>query len=125
MICSGLFHCSRSAPSSTPRFRGEKRPLRGLCACAVNAMPAHAHATTASLMLLTDDPSLRHRLYRQDFVELFRVEEFPLEHQVANRSAGPDRFLRDVRRRGVTDIRTERGGRRGAPIEELLRPPGV
>src|SRR2546421_9620962 len=63
-----------------------------------------------------------HRLYRQDAIELSRVEEPLLEHDLANRLARLHRLLRDFRGFRIPDVRTQRGGGGGAAIEQLAAP---
>src|SRR6185369_17638558 len=68
---------------------------------------------------------LRHRLHRQDLIESRRFNETALENDLPNRYAGKHRCFGNLRGLRVTEIWTERGGDRCAPIEQLATPRGI
>src|SRR5204862_485297 len=71
--------------------------------------------------IISDYSALRHRIHREDVVESRWVDQAALDDELADRPAGLHRLLRNVRRGGVADVRTERGGARGAPLEQIAR----
>ena len=86
----------------------------------------HQHAERAACVTsrgsgseLAGDAASGHRFDGQDRVERCIVEQAAFAHEVADRSAGAQRLLGDLRRRGVADVRAERRGDRGAAIEQF------
>ena len=84
------------------------------------SLPARpVQLSSRSCLGLPNDPTTRHRIGRQDRVQLVAVEQPAREHELPDRFAALHRFLGDLRRRRVADVRAEGRGRRRAAFEQL------
>jgi len=63
-------------------------------------------------------PRRRHRLRGKDSIELLVGEQFSRASDLTNGHSSSNRFFRDLGRRGIADVRAQRGRESRAPVEQ-------
>src|SRR5687768_10617792 len=109
-------------------------PAAGRAAACSTRPPAPSPSSRLSRARSTGGPSLlapagnagpRHILGRQYLIELLLIQQSALGDDLPDWLAGAHRFLGNVGRRRVSDVRTQRRRDRGAAIHQLARSLGI
>ena len=126
MIWSGFCHSARSGRSSSPRSSAGTAGHAAAAASAgfgrwrvwrvgrrrANATHHDQRSERVLTMVFSRDARPRHRFRREDAIELPRVQQPALEHELANRAPGAHRRLGDLGGLRVADVRAQRRGDR-------------